>query len=89
MKIVIFLIVSIFFSVTAWSQQSSYTTSNKDAIKYFAEANQNIDDHLYDDAINNLQKAVHEDQKFVEARVQLADVYRLKHQYKPDRKSVV
>ncbi|MDN3547929.1 OmpA family protein [Mucilaginibacter aquaedulcis] len=83
MKIVIFLIVSIFFSVTAWSQQSSYTTSNKDAIKYFAEANQNIDDHLYDDAINNLQKAIHEDQKFVEARVQLADVYRLKHQYKP------
>jgi outer membrane protein OmpA-like peptidoglycan-associated protein len=83
MKIVIFLIVSIFFSVTAWSQQSSYTTTNKDAIKYFAEANQNIDDHLYDDAINNLQKAVREDQKFVEARVQLADVYRLKYQYKP------
>jgi outer membrane protein OmpA-like peptidoglycan-associated protein/tetratricopeptide (TPR) repeat protein len=82
MKIVIFLIVSIFFSVTAWSQQSPYTTTNKTAIKYFAEANQNIDDHLYDDAINSLQKAVSEDQKFIEARVQLADVFRLKHLYK-------
>ncbi|MEN0056073.1 MAG: OmpA family protein [Mucilaginibacter sp.] len=82
MKIVIFLMVSIFFSVTAWSQQSPYTTTNKNAIKYFAEANQNIDDHLYDEAISNLQKAVGEDQRFIEARVQLADVFRLKHQYK-------
>ncbi|WP_183565134.1 OmpA family protein [Mucilaginibacter sp. SP1R1] len=82
MKIVIISILSIFISVAAWSQQNQYTTTNRGALKYFAAASQNLDDHLYDDAIANLKKAINEDSKFIEAHVQLADVFRLKHQYK-------
>ncbi|MDR6943256.1 OmpA family protein [Mucilaginibacter pocheonensis] len=81
MKIVIISILSIFLSISAWSQ-TQYTTTNKDAIKYYIAAHQNIDDHTYDEAIENLQKAIKEDQKFVEAHFQLADVFRLKHLYK-------
>ncbi|MDN5289584.1 MAG: hypothetical protein JWR38_5858 [Mucilaginibacter sp.] len=82
MKIVIISILSIFLSISAWSQQNQYTTSNKAALKYFAEANQNQDDHLYEDAINNLQKAINEDPKFIEAHAQLADVLRSRHLFK-------
>lgn len=82
MKIVIILILSIFLPVIALAQQNQYTTTKKEAIKYFAVANQNLDDHLYDEAVANLQKAINEDQKFVEAHAQLADVFRLRHLYK-------
>jgi outer membrane protein OmpA-like peptidoglycan-associated protein/tetratricopeptide (TPR) repeat protein len=82
MKIVIITILSIFLSLYAWSQQKPYATTNRTALKYFAEANQNQDDHLYEDAIDNLQKAINEDPKFVEAHAQLADVLRLRHIYK-------
>ena len=79
MKIVIISVLSIFISISAWSQQ---TTTNKAALKYFAAAHQNLDDHTYDEAIDNLQKAINEDSKFIEARAQLADVFRLRHLYK-------
>jgi outer membrane protein OmpA-like peptidoglycan-associated protein/tetratricopeptide (TPR) repeat protein len=79
MKIVIISVLSIFISISAWSQQ---TTINKAALKYFAAAHQNLDDHTYDEAIDNLQKAINEDSKFIEARAQLADVFRLRHLYK-------
>lgn len=82
MKIVIILILSIFLPVIALAQQNQYTTTKKEAIKYFAEANRNLDEHLYDEAIASLQKAINEDQKFVEAHAQLADIYRLRHLYK-------
>ncbi|SDD28559.1 WD40-like Beta Propeller Repeat [Mucilaginibacter pineti] len=82
MKIVILTILSIFLSVTVWAQQRQYTTTNKEAIKYFAIANEKLDDHLYDEAIDNLQKAIGEDSKFIEAHFQLADVLRSRHIFK-------
>jgi outer membrane protein OmpA-like peptidoglycan-associated protein len=82
MRITFLSILLFFLSVTAWSQQRQYSTKNSEAIKYFAQAGQNIDEHYYDDAIDNLLKAINEDSKFVEAHAQLGDVYRMRHMYK-------
>ena len=58
--------------------QTPYSTKNKQAIKEFAAANASIDEHLYDEAIAQLKKAIAEDDKFIEAHIQMADVMRLK-----------
>ncbi|WPU91133.1 OmpA family protein [Mucilaginibacter sabulilitoris] len=82
MKIVIISVLSIFLSISAWSQQTPYSTNDKGAVNYYNKAHQDIDDHAYDDAISNLKKAVTQDPRFIEAQAQLADVSRLKHYYK-------
>jgi outer membrane protein OmpA-like peptidoglycan-associated protein len=56
---------------------------DKEAIKQFVLANKSLDDHLYDDAIQQLNSAINADSKFIEAHAQLADVLRLRRQYKP------
>lgn len=71
----------LFLSVFAYAQQQ-YSTTNENAIKYFAQANQSIDDHQYDQAIQLLQKAIKEDNKFIEAHAQLADMMHVKHDNK-------
>ncbi|GGH07944.1 cell envelope biogenesis protein OmpA [Mucilaginibacter phyllosphaerae] len=71
------------FTVGVSAQDRHYSTTDKEAIKYFALANQSLDDHLYDDAIAQLEQAVKSDNKFVEAHAQLADVLRMRHIYKP------
>ena len=81
MKIFFFL-VFFFLSATLYAQERQYSSTNDQAIKYFALASQNLDDHLYDEAIADLQKAIEEDSKFIEAHVLLADVYRQKWHYK-------
>ncbi len=58
------------------AQERQYSTKNKEAIKYFALANQSLDDNLYDEAIDLLQKAIDEDSRFIEAHAVLADVLR-------------
>jgi outer membrane protein OmpA-like peptidoglycan-associated protein len=68
------------FSVCAFAQQGRYSTSDKDAIELFVQANHDIDEHLYDEAIAQLFKAIKRDDKFVEAHAQLADVLRMKRQ---------
>jgi outer membrane protein OmpA-like peptidoglycan-associated protein/tetratricopeptide (TPR) repeat protein len=77
-----FFFIFLFLSSLLYAQQRQYSTNDKGAIKYFALANQSLDDHLYDEAIVQLQKAIDEDGKFIEAHSQLADIYRLKWQYK-------
>ncbi|WP_184549946.1 OmpA family protein [Mucilaginibacter sp. FT3.2] len=84
MRIAFVSILLFFFSVAvAWGQQRQYSTKNSEAIKYFAQANQSLDEHYYDEAIDDLQKAIAEDSKFVEAHAQLGDVLRMRHMYKP------
>jgi len=68
--------------VFASAQQRQYATTDKEAIKYFALANQSLDENLYDDAVAQLQKAIDADDKFTEAHAVLADVLRLMHQHK-------
>ncbi len=74
----IFLILSSFFV----NAQGQYSTTNKQAIKHFALANQSMDDNLYDTAVEELNKAIDADSKFIEAHALLADVLRLGHHYK-------
>jgi outer membrane protein OmpA-like peptidoglycan-associated protein len=71
----LFLLLVLFVNGYA---QTPYSTTNKDAINFFSQANHAIDDHLYDVAIQLLQKAVDTDKKFIEADALMADVYRLK-----------
>jgi len=72
----------LFFLPVALFAQQKYSTTDKEAIKLYALADQDIDNHLYDDAILKLQKAVSLDPKFIEAQVQIAEVYRVKRMYK-------
>ncbi|MDB5157353.1 MAG: oprF 5 [Mucilaginibacter sp.] len=81
MKNIILFSLLLFLSVFAYAQQQ-YSTTNEDAIKYFAQANQSIDEHQYDQAIQLLQKAIKEDNKFIEAHAQLADMMHLKRNNK-------
>jgi outer membrane protein OmpA-like peptidoglycan-associated protein len=78
-----FLLILAFLPVWAMAQQGQYSTTNKKAIEFYLEANKSIDDHLYDEAIIQLQSAVDSDKKFIEAHAQLADVLRLRRQNKP------
>lgn len=82
MKVALALLLSVFLSVAAMAQQKLYSTNNKEALKYISAANQNIDDHMYDEAIQNLNKSLEEDSKFIDARALLGDLYRMKRLYK-------
>lgn len=81
MRIVLLSALFILLSVSAFAQ-GHYSTTDKEAIKHFALANQALDAHAYNDAVDELQKAIQQDPKFIEAHAQLADVYRVLKQYK-------
>jgi len=76
MRVLFFSFLLFFLSVFVSAQQRQYSTTDKEAIKYYALANQSLDDHLYDDAVSEFKKAIDEDGKFVEAHLQLADLFR-------------
>src|SRR5438477_6748020 len=83
MRFTIFAVLLFILPGFASAQQRQYSTTDKEAIKYFAQANQSLDENLYDDAITQLQKAVEADDKFVEAHDMLAEVFRIRHLHKP------
>lgn len=72
------LFILLFIASATVVAQAQYSTTDKDAIQLFVQANHAIDDHLYDEAIMHLQKAIAADSKFVEAYAQWGDVARLK-----------
>lgn len=79
----IYLSVLLFFiSGYIYAQQRQYSTTDRAAIKYFAIANTNLDDHMFDEAVDNLQKAIAEDDKFIEAHAVLGDLYKSMRNYK-------
>jgi outer membrane protein OmpA-like peptidoglycan-associated protein len=75
---IVFLVLLLFWVINLHAQESPYSTANKEAITYFAQANHNLDDRSYDDAIALLYKAIAADSKFIEAHNMLADVLRVK-----------
>ncbi|MGZ3764210.1 MAG: OmpA family protein [Mucilaginibacter sp.] len=77
-----FFLVFLLLSLSIYAQERQYSTTDKGAIKYFSLATQSLDDHMYDEAVANLLKAIDEDHKFIEAHVVLADVYRQEWRYK-------
>jgi outer membrane protein OmpA-like peptidoglycan-associated protein len=78
----LFVLILWFLPVCVFAQQRRYSTTDKDAIKNYVLAGESIDEHLYDDAITQLEKAINDDGKFVEAHALLADVLRLRRQNK-------
>ena len=82
MKVIFLSVLLLVLSVTLFAQERQFSTTDKEAIKYFALANQSLDDHMYDEAVALLIKAIDEDSKFVEAHAQLGDVYRIEWKYK-------
>ncbi|HAL83800.1 MAG TPA: hypothetical protein DCO83_17460 [Mucilaginibacter sp.] len=81
MKYIIFPVLLFFLSVFASAQQRQYSTTDRQAIKYFALANQSLDENMYNDAIVQLQKALDADDKFIEAHSALGNIYRMIHQH--------
>jgi outer membrane protein OmpA-like peptidoglycan-associated protein len=82
MKVFFLSVFFVSFIISLSAQERQYTTTNEQAIKHYALAGQNLDDHLFDEAVAELLKAIDEDSKFIEARAQLADVYRKEWKYK-------
>src|ERR1700712_2358745 len=78
---IIFVSLLLFISAFAFAQERQYSTTNKDAIKYYALAAESLDEHLYDDAVAKLQKAINADTKFIEAHMQLGDLFRQMHKH--------
>jgi len=78
----LFITVLIFIlPVFSFAQERQYSTTNREAIKEFALANQSLDESAYEEALALLQKALQADSNFVEAHAQLADLYRLMRQH--------
>ncbi|MDR3693725.1 OmpA family protein [Mucilaginibacter sp.] len=71
------LLIFILSVFSSFAQERQYSTTNKEAIKDYALASQSLDENLYNDALELLQKALQADNNFVEAHAQLADLYRL------------
>ncbi len=59
-----------------FAQDRQYSTTDRQAIKYFSLANESLDENMYDQAVTQLQKAIQADGNFVEARALLGDLYR-------------
>ncbi|MFD2872236.1 OmpA family protein [Mucilaginibacter ximonensis] len=76
MKNVILTFLLLFLSGIAFAQQP-YSTTNQEAIKNYALANQAIDEHSFPEAIDLLQKAIKADDKFVEAHALLGNTLHL------------
>jgi outer membrane protein OmpA-like peptidoglycan-associated protein/Tol biopolymer transport system component len=75
----LFLLVT--FSV--YGQAKQYSTTNSTAVTYYQKAGAYLDRHDYKSATSQLQNALQADSNFIEAHIQLADVYKLQLIYKP------
>lgn len=81
MRYVFLLLCFTLAASVAFGQNGQYTSNNKQAIKHFVAANHLMDDRMFDEAIAELTKAVAEDDKFVEAHIQLGDLWRRKREF--------
>ncbi|RYE14023.1 MAG: hypothetical protein EOP51_28840, partial [Sphingobacteriales bacterium] len=82
MRLVYFVFLLLMFATPVYSQNGRYSTSDKQAIKHFALAGRHMDTRMFDEAIVELTKATEADPQFIEAHIQLADVFRIKRSYK-------
>lgn len=74
----LFLLVT--FSV--YGQAKQYSTTNNTAVTYYQKAGAYLDRRDYLNATTQLQNALQADSNFVEALIQLADVFKLQLNYK-------
>lgn len=71
----IFSSVLLLISITVFAQPRVVTTTNKKAIKHFEQAMQDLREGKRDFAIDALNKAVEQDENFIEALIVRGDVY--------------
>lgn len=71
----IFIITFCFLPSAFCFSQSTYSTKNKKAIKYYEEATKSYDVRNYEGATEYLKKAIKEDDIFIEAHMLLAYLY--------------
>jgi len=81
MRIVLLSFLLTFVSVCT-SAQAQYSTTDREAIKHYALANEALDDRDYNAASAELLKAIDKDSKFVEAHLLLAEVLHVLKQNK-------
>jgi len=74
-KTIFIHIILILFVLTNSEAQNRYTTKSKKAIKHYENAINHYNSYKNDQCINELQKAVSEDDKFIEAYLLMANVY--------------
>jgi outer membrane protein OmpA-like peptidoglycan-associated protein/tetratricopeptide (TPR) repeat protein len=73
-RVLLFILLTLACNVFA--QQGNLNTTNKEALKNFASANQLYDERLPDEAISLLKKAIDADGKFIEAYALMGDIMR-------------
>ncbi|RYE20479.1 MAG: tetratricopeptide repeat protein, partial [Sphingobacteriaceae bacterium] len=78
MRYLLILLLCLPFWVSA---QQPYSTNNKEAIKFYALANESINYQQYTKALEQLNQSIAADDQFVEAHNQLGNVYRYLHRY--------
>ncbi len=89
MKVTVLYLLLLFNACFAVAQQRQYSTTNSNAIKYYARAGESLDSRQYSEALNLLKEAIEADPNFVEAHAQLGDLYRLQQQYGQARSEYV
>ncbi|GAA4311073.1 OmpA family protein [Mucilaginibacter gynuensis] len=82
MRTALLLVFMLMVCLNSSAQNGRYSTTDKQALKYFTAASQDLDKSLYDEAMAKLTKAIEEDPKFIEAHFQLADISRQRRLYK-------
>ena len=81
MRIVLLSFLLICISVCSFAQ-SQYSTTDREAIKHYALANEALDNREFKAATDELLKAIDKDPKFTEAHLLLADVLHVLKQNK-------
>jgi len=82
MRGLFFIVFLLLAPALLFAQERPYSTTNKDAIKHYALANEELDNNMYDDVLEQLRQALHADSNFVEAHGLLADLYRQMRKHK-------
>ena len=79
----LFFFFLIIIPILSYSQKknNNYSTSSKKAIKYYEESGSYINSRQFKEAEASLQKAVERAPEFVEARLRLANIFKINRQH--------
>ena len=81
MKAVILSFLLFVLCAAAYAQETRYSTTNEQAIKHFALANEAMDENEFGVAITELKQAISDDNKFIEAHLQLGNLHSDQQKY--------
>jgi outer membrane protein OmpA-like peptidoglycan-associated protein/tetratricopeptide (TPR) repeat protein len=81
MRFIFAIVLLLILPAITFSQERQYSTNDKQAIKDYLLAMQDLDEHAYDEAAELFQKAIEGDSSFVEAHMEFGNLNRLQHQH--------